>query len=247
MSIKRMVTKLALAYAATKGAEAFRNMGGISGLKDALQGPTGPGEARGGMQGRIGGDRASGAGGLGNILASLGQGAATDGREAGTGGQISPQNASLGSLFGMLAGALGQQVEPRAAARDLDRQFEVNDAEADSDARPILRAMVHMARVDGQIDETEQSALFDILDDASDDERAMLKSAMREPVDAQSIAAETPRHARKEVYSAALLISAPDNSDEMAFLRDLAAHLGLGQGELDDLHRAMGKPVIAMS
>ena len=36
MSIQRMITKLALAFAAKKGMDAFKGMGGIDGVKTAL-------------------------------------------------------------------------------------------------------------------------------------------------------------------------------------------------------------------
>lgn len=103
-----------------------------------------------------------------------------------------------------------------------------------------------MARADGSIDEDEQAALFEILDDATVSEKAILTAALREPVDARGLANDTPSHARKEVYSAALLIGTPDTEHERNFLQTLAVALDLKQHELDRLHSAMGKPRIVL-
>jgi len=251
MSMKRMVTKLALAFAAKKGMEAFRGAGGIDGLRASLAGENNTAdqptrEARGGMDGRIGGDRASDAGGLGNLLGSLGIGGATGGREAGMTGQVSPINGSLGGLFGALASAFGDRTRASDSARDLDAQFDGNDINSEAEARSIMRAMVHMSRADGAIDADEQAALLNILEEASPEERASLQDALREPVDAKSIASETPQHARKEVYTAALLLGDPKASRERAFLVELAVALGLREGEISDLHDAVGKDRITL-
>lgn len=241
MSIKRMITKLALAFAAKKGIDAFNSMGGLSGLKAALQNPAEPANQRGGMQGRVGGADDAQSGGLGNILGSLGAAGATGPREAGVTGQVSPLNQSLGALFGNLASALGRQVEPDAAARDMEEQLDLEDVESESDAKPVLRAMVQMARADGAIDTAEQETLFQILDDASPSEKAILQDALREPVEPEALAASTPHHARKEVYSAALLVGHPENEKEQQFLESLAFSLGLSHDDVLSLNRAMGK------
>ena len=245
MSIKRMVTKLALAFAAKKGVEAFHNVGGLQGLQAALQGKGAGTDARGGMMGRVGGTRAADSGGLGSILDSLGYGGASDGREAGYAGQVSPLNASLGTLFGTLATAFGGSTAQSQAAQSLDDQFDMTDIDSESEAKPIMRAMVQMARSDGHIDQEEQDALFNILDDASPREQAALKDALREPINPQAIADDTPSYARKEVYSAALLVGAPDNPEEKKFLKALAAALRLRDDDVDGLHRAIGKPTFA--
>lgn len=238
MSIKRMVTKLALAFAAKKGMEALRGAGGVAGLRDQLAGNA---ASRGGMQGRIGGDRAADAGGLGNILGSLGIGATGGGREAGATGQISPIQGSLGGLFGSLASAFGDRSDIASASADLDQQFDSNDISSEAEGRAIIRAMVHMVRADGTIDADEQAALLNILDDASPDERALLQEALREPVDAHSVAAETPERSRKEVYTAALLLGSTNTAQEAAFLHDLASALQLTGAEVAQLHQAVGK------
>lgn len=249
MALKRMITKLALAFAAKKGMEAFRSVGGIDGVKSMLSGtaqasatPEPSGETYG--HGRVGGTMASDTGGLGSLLGSLGFGGQTNGTEAGMTGQIASRNQSLGRLFGALAGAMTGQMQPTTGSHAMEDQLADENVESEEDARSVLRAMVHMARADGDIAASEYDALMDILDDATAKEREVLRQSMNEPVDPESIAADTPSHARKEVYSAALLVGEPDKPAEKAFLRKLADHLGLDSSEVSRLHAAMGKSAV---
>lgn len=241
MSIKRIITKLALAFAAKKGVEVFQSMGGVSGLKSTLAGKDDQPSRRGGMLGRIGGASDAQTGGLGNILESLGAAGATYAREAGMTGQINRLNQSFGGLLGSLASVLGNRSAPDKAAEELEEELHLEDIEDDQDSRPILRAMVQMARADGEIDRNEEETLVEIMDDASASEKAILRDALREPIDAKAIAAETPDYARKEVYSAALLVGQPDNEREHAYLRSLASALDLSSEDVARLHSAMGK------
>lgn len=247
MSIKRMVTKLALAFAAKKGMEALRGAGGIRGLQASLSGTPQPSQEvdRGGMSGRIGGASDARTGGLGNLLSSLGMSGAADNGEAGMAGQGVPTNTSLGALLGSLAASFGGQNNTSSPAQA--NTIGSSDPVREEDAAPVLRAMVQMARADGTIDEDEQSALFDILNDATESEKDAVNAALREPVDASAIARDTPHRTREEVYSAALLIGDPDTDKERSFLQALARGLDLEQHDLDRLHSAMGKPRLVFS
>ncbi|PRY22148.1 uncharacterized membrane protein YebE (DUF533 family) [Aliiruegeria haliotis] len=245
MSLKRMITKLALAFAAKKGMELFRSAGGIEGLKRSMTANAVPaGGGRGGMVGRIGGATDASTDGLGNLLGSLGLAEATGAREAGVTGQLGSQ--SIGGLFSTLASALGGQAgqAPSASGPNLQDELDFNDIEDTSTAGPMIRAMVQMARADGKIDEAEQSALMSFFDDATQEERRLLQDALTEPVDAGAIAADTPSDARKEVYAAALLVGDPENGHERTFLQNLAEALELETAQTGVLHQAMGKRVI---
>lgn len=230
MSIKRMITKLAIAFAAKKGMDAFQGMGGLQGVKSALQKQSDSSPTT----------NASSSGGLADILDSLGLGTGGSSTAAGTG--------SIGSVLGTLAAALGGSNADRNADVDLANQFSQTDEVKEEESSPILRAMVQMARVDGSIDESEQAALFEVLDDASADEKAVLAAALREPIDAHQLANVTPSHARKEVYSGALLMSKPDlTARERDYLTALAKALHLEPLDLDGLHNAMGKHSLEVS
>lgn len=247
MSIKRMVTKLALAFAAKKGLEALRGAGGIRGLQSSLASGQQPSQEldRGGMSGRIGGATDARTGGLGNLLGSLGVSGAADNGEAGSAGQSVPTNTSLGSLLGSLATAFGNPTNQ--GGKSTENVIGSAHPAKDEDAYPVLRAMVQMARADGSIDEDEQNALFEILDDASQSEKDAVNAALREPVDAAALAKDTPHRTREEVYSAALLIGDPNVELERGFLDALASGLDLQQHDLDRLHSALGKPRLVLS
>ncbi|MEO0774020.1 MAG: DUF533 domain-containing protein [Pseudomonadota bacterium] len=242
MGMKRMITKLALAFAAKKGVEMFRNAGGIEGLRSAMNGT----DRRAGGD-RVGGAREGQADGLGNILGSLGVAGATDGREGGLAGQDvstgrnfgGPMGASLGGLLGSLSQSIGQGGSPDR----MHRLSEVNDSEDDpmtmATGRAVIRAMVHVARADGHIDPDERRALEEVLSDANETELSMVKDAMKEAVDAQSVADATPMSARRDVYAAALLVAGDASAQDQAYLNDLAKGLALSPADIDALHGAM--------
>lgn len=238
MSVKRMITKLALAFAAKKGMEAFRSAGGVNGVKDLLAGRTALDQHATQGHGRVGGTLRSDTGGLGNLLGSLGYGGATNGREAGVSGQM---DASLAGLFGTLSSVIGGRTPAAESSETIEKHVSDANVRSEGDARAVLRAMVHMARADGEIDGQEHDAILEILHDASDSEREALTSALQEPVDARQVASDTPQHVRKEVYSAALLVGEPTNPAEREFLSKLADHLGLSHADVNDLHSAMNK------
>ena len=228
MSLKRMITKVALAFAAKKGVEMFRDAGGVNGMRDLLAGSQqNVGTQRGGMQGRFGDTRASAAGGLGNLLESLGVAAATNGREAGMNGQLAGARGSVGAIFGQLASAMGNTDRP-TDVESLTRVDQHANAPLDTKtAQAIIRAMVQTARADGQIDDDEREALLQLQDDADEAEREILRDALSEPVDAQSVADDAPEHAVMDIYAAALLVATPINAEERAYLNRLADALGL--------------------
>ncbi len=237
MSVKRMITKLALAFAAKKGMDVFRSAGGIQGLTRSLSTRGATNTTDNAAMGRVGDTGGSGIGGLGNILASLGVAGPAGGHQAGMTGQAVPQNQSLGQIFGNLAAAFGGN--PNSGARQLNDELDIPDREDADEARPVIMAMVQMARADGSIDDAEQRALLDFLDDATEAEQRLLREALDNPVGPAQIAQQTPHHARKEVYAAALLVGDADNSQERAFLNELGSCLQLSEMETNRLQAAM--------
>lgn len=238
MSLQRMFTKLAIAFVAAKGVEQFRRAGGMKGVRDMLARNEKAGGAIEGMLGRVGGARASSAGGLGNILDSLGIGGATGATEHGVRGQIS-DTSGVGEVVGGLAGVSGD----RERAEGLLAQTRAADA-ADDDrtAGLAIRAMIQAARADGGIDADERTALMEVLGDADASDQRFVDQAMEEEVDAEALAREVPRDKAVEVYSAALLAIEPDNRAEAEYLHALARGLGLDVDRTNALHDALGKP-----
>ncbi|MFO6463752.1 DUF533 domain-containing protein [Jannaschia sp. KMU-145] len=221
MSLKRMAMKMALAFAAAKGVEAFRNRGGMQGVKSMLAGAGG---------GRAGG---AGGGGLSSLLGGL-----TGGGAGGAGGM---GGGGMGGLLGGLAAMAGGSAalgQPEAAQSRI-----IDDGPDDEEtAHAMVRAIGQAVRADGQIDADERAVLHDILGEANTEEdRAALDFALSEPVDPEALARDVPHGSEGQVYAAALTAIDPDHPAERDFLGRFAKALRLRDAELRQLHEAAGK------
>lgn len=232
MSLKNMAVKMALAFAAAKGVKAFQSAGGMDGLKRKMadrqrQQGSGAGSGTSGL---------GGSGGISDLLGSLGLG----GSDASSGSRGN----SLGGLLGGLAGAAGGATGAGKMTGLLDRTRAMpeDSAEEEQVSGLMVRAMVQAARADGEIDERERQTLMEILGDSDPQETAFLQAQMTAPVDAKSLAADTPEGHEIEVYTSAVLAIEPDNRAEAEFLDELARGLNIGQRQVNDIHEANGKP-----
>ncbi|WP_298433419.1 DUF533 domain-containing protein [uncultured Jannaschia sp.] len=222
MSLKRMAMKMALAFAAAKGVEAFRNRGGMQGVKSMLAGAGG---------GRAGG---AGGGGLSSLLGGL------TGGTGGAGG-TGMGGAGLGGLLGGLAAMAGGSAalgQPQAAQSRM-----IDDGPDDEEtAHAMVRAIGQAVRADGQIDAEERAVLQDILGEAdTEEDRAALDFALSEPVDPEALARDVPHGSEGQVYAAALTAIDPDHPAERDYLGRFAKALRLRDAELRQLHEAAGK------
>lgn len=229
MSLKRMAMKMALAFAAAKGYQAFKGQGGMSGLKQKMSGAgtSGSGGGLGGMlAGLTGGAGASG-GGLGGLLGGLSGGGGT-----GAGGL-------LGGLAAMAGGSAmaGQGQDAMMARAEAGPEDEAT-------AAAMIRAIGQAVRADGEIDADERAALNDIMGDAdTPQDRRAIEKALNEPIDPHALARDVPVGSEEQIYAAALTAIDPDHPAEKAFLADLARGLRLSADAVRDLHAAAGKPV----
>ncbi len=233
MSAKRMITKLALAFAAKKGMDLLHNQGGIDGLRNTLAREMGGAPTKGGGSP------------LSKVLEAVGlsgSGTDTDTRHA----SANAFDAPLGELFGALSSALGRKADAKAVNAATGSNTGMGEALDTRLSESIVRAMVQVARADGAIDDDEREALFEILGDADADERRILNDAIRDPVDAHAVAAHTPSGAQKEVYSAALLVASEMNLAEQTYLHKLRDALRLSREEQRELHRVMGRKEMAV-
>ncbi|CUH40841.1 Inner membrane protein YebE [Jannaschia seosinensis] len=225
MSLKRTAMKMAVAFAAAKGYRAYRDNGGLDGVKRLLSGGgTGPTAGRsGGLMGALQGTSGSGGGLAGLIGALAGGGAAS------------------GGLMGGLASMTGASQE----ADDTARMARVEAGPQDeATAAAMVRAIGQAVRADGHIDAEERSALDEILGEAETEaDRAALDAALSEPVNPERLARDVPRNHESEVYAAALTAIDPDHPAERDFLRRFATALALEPAEVSRLHDAAGKPV----
>lgn len=237
MSLKSTAMKMALAFAAAKGYQAFKGQGGMAGLKQKI-GSGGSSAQGGGLAGMLGGlmsGSSAQGGGIGSLLGGL-SGGGTSGSSSmgGMGGM----GGLLGGLAAMAGGSAmgGQAQDQQMASAEAGPQDEAT-------AAAMIRAIGQAVRADGQIDDGERAALHDIMGDAetAEDQRA-IEAALSEPVDAAALARDVPVGSEEQVYAAALTAIDPDHPAEKAFLRELGASLRLSGDTIRQLHAAAGKP-----
>ncbi|PWJ18063.1 DUF533 domain-containing protein [Jannaschia seohaensis] len=218
MSLKRTAMRMAIAFAAAKGYQAFRARGGMRGLRDELNRVGGSGGLLGGRDG----------GGLGAVLNALGSGASTPGGLGGILGGLAAMAGGSGAL-----GGLGTTHTMEMAERG---------PQDDETARAMIRAIGQAVRADGEIDAAEREILHDLMGEMeTEEERAALDAGLREPVDPEALARDVPIGHEAEVYAAALTAIDPDRQAETAFLSSFARALRLPEAEVAQLHAAAGK------
>lgn len=217
MSLKKMAVKMALAFAAAKGVQAFRDAGGVEGLKRKLNDPSARGNDR-----------------IGQLVGQLGLGGGTA-----TGGSGSVAGL-LGGMAGASSGAMGQ--ERMRGLLDTTRPTPENTPEEEQVSGLMLRAMIFAARADGEIDEAERATLMEVIGDASAEERAFIERQMQAPVNADTLARDVPAGHEIEVYTASVIAIEPDNRAEAEYLDALARALRIERRVVNEIHEAHGKP-----
>ena len=236
MSFVKTLATLAVGFAAAKGMQKVKEMGGAAGVKDALRNAGQPG----GMADNIGA-MAQKMGlpvqqeQLRGMFDRFGKSAAglTETTEKNMGGL-------MGAMTGMAsagAAGLGGMMSSMTAGTPLGQVSEEN-------AKLMIRAMIQSAKADGEIDAEERAAILDHLGDATPEEVAFVEAELAAPVDVAGLARDTGAQMRNQVYSAALMAVQVDTEAEQTYLRHLAQALGLSDAERDSLHEAMGRPAL---
>ncbi len=234
MSFMKTLATVAVGFAAAKGLDKYKEMGGMAGMKDMLGG-AGDNPAADQL-GQLA-EQFGFPGGADKIKEMMGQmgGSGAAAAAAGTAG--------LGGLMNAMRGAT--QVGSAQSADMMSALFAGTPAEdmVEAQAKLMLRAMIQAAKADGEIDQDEQAAILDQLgDDISGDERAFVREQMQAPLDIQALAEDTTAHMREQVYATSLSSIRVDSFGESAYLKQLATALGLSDEARDAIHRQMGLP-----
>lgn len=163
MSFVRTLATLAAGVAAAKGYDKFRQMGGLDGMRKALeQNPV------------IAANPAAK-----QMLDTLGGAAARGGDAASTG---------LAQMMTALGGAAAGGASQAAAMMDgLTGTTQATTAMEDN-ARLMIRAMIMAAKADGVIDARERGMIEAHLTEATPEERAFVAAEMEKPVDVLALA-----------------------------------------------------------
>jgi uncharacterized membrane protein YebE (DUF533 family) len=233
--------------------------GGAGGLEDLLGSILGG--AAGGRAG--GGAPAPGGGGLGDLLGAVLGGASPQGRApsggglgdllgAVLGGGAGSRSAVGGGAMAILASVamsalksyMAQGGASAAAAVSPDQARALLGADAE---RLMLSAMLSAAKADGRLDREEVSKITAKAGEGgvTPEEKAFLDAELAKPVDLAGLAAQARSPAMAaQVYTASVLAIEIDTPAEQAYLRDLAAALGLDPRAVAEVHRMTGAPAV---
>ncbi|MBN2631507.1 MAG: DUF533 domain-containing protein [Rhodobacteraceae bacterium] len=235
MSFVKTLATLAVGFAAAKGVEKFRTMGGMEGVKDALAKagePGGVGDQMGAMAEKMG--VPNGREAVRGMMEKFGTSAvaATGQAEAG-----------LGSLMTAMTGAAAAGAKNMGGLMEALTGATPAGAMAEENARLMIRAMIQAAKADGQIDAAEREVILSHLSDASDEEIAFVEAEFDAALDPVALAQGVADTARAQVYSTSLMVLQVDTEAERVYLRNLAAALHLDAETVAQLHAQMGKPL----
>lgn len=230
MSFVRTLATLAAGFAAAKGYDKYKDMGGMPGVKEAMR--TNPQfnqmsdqafdmmEKMGLPTDQLKGMRDQ----------FLGQ---ADGAGAGA-------MAGMGGLMAALGGGMAGGAEQTSAMIDgLTGTSTATDA-MEENARLMIRAMIQAAKSDGEIDAEERAKIMDHLGDIGPEERAFIEAQLDAPVDPTGLAADTSQQMAAQVYATALMAIRVDSLAEADYITQLAAALGLSEETRARVHAAMG-------
>ncbi|MFV0361431.1 DUF533 domain-containing protein [Tropicimonas sp.] len=236
MSFVKALAAVAMGFAAAKGVEKYKDVGGMRGLQDLLKGAgTGPAADQ---LGKIADQYGipGGADKVKSLLDSWGK-ATASATEAGAAG--------LGSLMASMRGAAeagtGHAAEMVGA---LVGETPISDA-TEEQAKLMIRAMIQAAKADGEIDEVEMAHILGRIGELDEEESAFVEEQLRAPLDINGLAFDAGSKWREQVYSTSLGTIRADSEAEKDYLRRLATALGLTQPQRDAIHARMGLPPIA--
>lgn len=232
MSFMKALASVAVGFAAAKGLEKYKQMGGMAGLQDMMQGAGGGFgmDQLGKMAEQFG--MPGGAGGLQDMIGNLGMG--------------NPAAAAgLGGLMNAMQGAAKTGSQQTADMMETVFKGTPGGAMMEEQAKLMLRAMIQAAKADGELDAHEKETILGELgDDISDEERAFVQEQLEAPIDVMGLAAESGAPLKTQIYATSLAAIRLDNQREASYLHQLATALGLSDAERDQIHTYMGAPKI---
>lgn len=232
MSFVRTLATLAAGFAAAKGYEKYREMGGMAGVRKAMD----DNPAMQNMQAQMGAmmERFGVPGGADGMKKMMDQwtGMAQQGSESAMAG--------LGGLMNALGGAGAAGAEQAGRMMDTLTGTRAATEAMEENARLMIRAMIQAAKADGEIDAGERARIMEHLGEVSDEERAFVEAELAAPVDLHGLAADTGEQAKAQVYAMSLMAVRVDTEKEVDYLDGLASALGLSDATRARVHEAMG-------
>ncbi len=221
--------------------------GGMGDLLGSLLGGGKGGTSGGGLGDLIGsmlggGSASAGQGGnMGDLLGSL-LGGGAQGKDA-LGGE-----SGLGGLLGSALSKYAQQQNPDMPNPALDATEHLPEglelAQAEEQAKLVIRAMINAAKADGQIDREEQERILEKLGDLSEAEKAFLREEFNAPLDVEGFIRSIPKEMQPQIYAVSLAAIDLDTNHEARYLAALAEGFGFSPQFANELHARLGAPQI---
>lgn len=230
MSFMKTLSMVAIGFAAAKGMQKYKQVGGMDGLKDMLDkagdNPMAAQMAKMAEQFGV----SDGAEKLKEMMSGMGGGMAATAGAAG-----------IADLMNAMRGAAQAGSAQSADMMSAMMSGTPGEALMEAQAKLMLRAMIQAAKADGEIDADEQAAILDQLGtDIDPEERAYVQEQMAAPLDIEALARDTEAHMREQVYATSVATIRGDDFVEGAYLKQLASALGLSEETCDQIHRQMG-------
>lgn len=232
MSFVKTLATLAAGFAAAKGVEQYKKMGGMAGMKDAMQGN----ESLAAMTSQM--DEMFSRMGMPDAGKNLRGMLDQFGGNMDKGGEAAM--AGLGGLMAALGGATAAGTSSAADMIDNLTGKKAASTTLEENARLMIRAMIQAAKADGEIDAEERQKILDHLEGAGPDEIAYVREQLNAPLDLQGLVAETGENAKAQVYAMSAMAIRVDSDAERAYLDSLARGLGLSDAAQARIHQAMG-------
>ncbi len=230
MSFVRTLATLAAGFAAAKGYDKYKDMGGMPGVKDAMRQNPQINEMSDQaleMMEKMGLPTGQ--------LKTMRDQFMGQAETAGAGSM-----AGMGGLMTALGGGMAGGAEQTSAMIDsLTGTTTATDA-MEENAKLMIRAMIQAAKADGEIDAEERAKILEHLGEANPEERDFIMAQLDAPVDAVGLASDTSQQMAAQVYASAIMTIRVDNLKEADYLNQLASSLGLSDTTRDRVHSAMG-------
>lgn len=228
MSFVKTLATLAVGVAAAKGYDKYKDMGGMAGVKEAMQ--NNPQLASMSEQGF-------------EMMEKMGL--PTDQlrkmSEQFLGhAQGASASAGLTGLLSAMTGGMAAGATQTGAMIDAMTGTTAATDAMEANARLMIRAMIQAAKADGEIDADERARILEHLGDVGKEERAFIEAEMAAPVDPMALARDTSEQMAAQVYATSLMAVRVDKPSEIDYLNQLATALGLSDETRARVHKTMG-------
>lgn len=227
MSFMRTLITVGVGFAAAKGIDKYKKMGGMAGLQGMMNQPGGAADQMGAMADRFG--IPGGANAMKDMMGKIGLGSDNQAGMAGMGGMM--------NAMGGAAAATGGSMADMFASFNAGTPY---GQAAEDNAKLMIRAMIQAAKADGEIDPQEQAAIMEHLTDATPDEIEFVKEQLAAPLDPMALAQDATEQNKAQIYSMSLMAITVDNQAEVQYLNALATALGLSDDTRNQIHVQMG-------